>query len=272
MKRFILLLFFGGVVAYGFGQDDSLRLEVNDSISENPLDVEEVIIPEDTTSYWTNAGEEADYRALSDSTPIDRKSFSESVIRELKDDPALQYKETPTVAESLWSRILAWLGEVLRSLLDGAVNTNWGRVVSYLLGIAALVIIIMMLLKVNAFKIFYSGEGAQTVQHNVIEENIHEMDFEKLIQQALDQKDYRKGVRLIFLFSLKMLSDKHLIDWEQGKTNHDYVDELKHAELKSGFNELSFYFDYAWYGNFSINAETFGKVQAVFSEWRTKVR
>lgn len=253
-----------------FGQDESVVDEANDSTSENALDIDEILIPdEDTTSYWFN--DSKDYTAPFDSAKITPSSFSETLIDDLKNDPALQYKETPTVAESLWTRILAWLGEFFNSLFDGAVNTNWERVLSYVLGLAVLVIIIMMLLKVNAFKVFYSGEGA-TVQHNVIEENIHEMDFEKLIQQALDQKDYRKGVRLIFLFSLKMLSDKHLIDWEQGKTNHDYVDELKQAELKSGFNELSFYFDYAWYGNFAINAETFIKVQAVFSEWRTKVR
>lgn len=268
VKRLILLLFFCGVVTCSFGQDESVMDEVNDSTSENTLEVDEIIPDEDEATYW---GDSKDYTAPSDSAKITPSSFSEAQIDELKKDPDLQYKEIPTVAESLWSRILAWISEFFTSLFEGAVTTNWGRVISYVLGIAVLVIVIMMLLKVNAFKVFYSGDGA-TVQHNVIEENIHEMDFEKLIQQALDQKDYRKGVRLIFLFSLKMLSDKHLIDWEQGKTNHDYVDELKHAELKSGFNELSFYFDYAWYGNFAINAETFSKVQAVFSEWRTKVR
>ena len=69
-----------------------------------------------------------------------------------------------------------------------------------------------------------------------------------------------------------MLSDKHYVVWEQGKTNHDYVAELKAGELKYGFNELSFYFEYAWYGNFAINQEMFKKVETIFSDWKAKVR
>jgi len=216
-----------------------------------------------------------DYSASSDSTKIHIRSFSPEQLEELKNDPDLQYTEVPTIAESLWSRIKRWILGIIRYLFnkaaDGTASLNWVKVLFYIGGIAALIVVIMMLLKVNAFKIFYSGDGA-SVRHNVIEENIHEMDFEKLIQEALQQKDYRKGVRLIFLFSLKMLSDKHYVVWEQGKTNHDYVAELAESDLKHGFNELSFYFDYAWYGNFSINADTFGKVQSLFSTWRAKVR
>jgi len=106
----------------------------------------------------------------------------------------------------------------------------------------------------------------------VLDENIHEMDFDKLIEDALMKKDYRGGVRLVFLYSLKMLSDKNLIHWDQGKTNHDYLDELKQDELRGGFNDLNLYFEYAWYGNFTINAETFAHVQQIFSVWKANLR
>jgi hypothetical protein len=68
-----------------------------------------------------------------------------------------------------------------------------------------------------------------------------------------------------------MLSDKHLIHWQAGKTNHDYVEELKPGELRTGLGELSFYFDYAWYGNFAINEQTFGRVENTFADWRKKI-
>ena len=79
------------------------------------------------------------------------------------------------------------------------------------------------------------------------------------------------ATRLIFLHALKLLADKHLIDFNPGKTNHDYVEELKISDLKIGLNELSFYFDYAWYGNFTINDTQFQKITNTFSEWRTKM-
>jgi hypothetical protein len=150
------------------------------------------------------------------------------------------------------------------------VGTNWGRVITYIVGIALLVILIMLMLKVNAFKVIYSGTGGGQ-KYNVFDENIHEMDFEQLINDATQSHDYRKGIRLLFLYALKLLSDKHLIHWQSGKTNHDYVAEITERELKTGLNELSFYFDYAWYGNFSINAETFQKAQSIFATWKNKI-
>jgi hypothetical protein len=79
------------------------------------------------------------------------------------------------------------------------------------------------------------------------------------------------ATRLVFLHALKILSDKHLIDFNPGKTNHDYVEELSSSDLKTGLNELSFYFDYAWYGNFSISEDQFLKIKNVFSDWKNKV-
>ena len=119
---------------------------------------------------------------------------------------------------------------------------------------------------------FYSGEGSGTFRHNVLDENIHEMDFEKLIEEAAAKKDYRGGVRLLFLYALKMLSDKNHIHWDQGKTNHDYIDELKQDELKPGFSDLNYYFEYAWYGNFKVNAETFDHVRDIFKTWKTSIK
>lgn len=223
-------------------------------------------------SFFSNAENEPDNVGVPDSAAVTSRSFGQARLDELKADPTLQYKEPPTIAESLWDRFWNWIGSLFRSLFKGAFTTDWGQVVLYILGTALVVFLVLVLLKVDGLKIFFYGRGAQKLNYQVIDENIHEMDFEKLIQQAVQQKDYRRGVRLVFLYSLKMLSDANHITWEQGKTNHDYVAELKAQELKGGFSELSVYFEYAWYGNFAISGETFGKVQGVFSEWRGKVK
>lgn len=213
-----------------------------------------------------------DSRAQPDSTNVTARDFDGKTLDDLKSDPALQYKEAPTIAESLWDRFLLWLNQLIQAIFEGAITTNWGRVFTYMLGIAVVVVLVMMILRVNAFNVFYSGQGANTFKHSVLDENIHEMDFEKLIQEAMAKNEYRSGVRLVFLYALKMLSDKNLIHWDQGKTNHDYLEELNAADLKTGFNELNFYFEYAWYGNFKISQEMFSKVQLIFNEWKGKLR
>lgn len=215
---------------------------------------------------------QADSRAPADNSQIVSRNFDAQNLGELKSDPDLNYKETPTVAESLWDRLLLLVRQFFDSLFRNAITTDWGRLFSYLLGTALMVVLIMMILKVNAFKVFYRGEGTGGIPYQVLDENIHEMDFDSLIEDATARHDYRKGIRLLFLKGLKMLADKDFIHWEHGKTNHDYLSELTKEDLRTGFNELNFYFVYAWYGNFSINREMFLKVQHIFSDWSRRIR
>jgi hypothetical protein len=228
-------------------------------------------IDQEIDSSYVNDEDDSDhYYASPDTIQIEKKAFAEDKLRELKNDPSLDYEQLPTVAETLWDRILRWLSQFFNSFFDAAYDTNWGRVLLYAGLVALIIFLVMMLLKVNAFKMFYGRSGA-SAKFDALEENIHEMDFEKLIQESIDQQNFRKAIRLVFLYSLKLLSDRQLILWELGKTNHDYVGELERTELKKGLNELSFYFDYAWYGNFQVNQETFNKVQLMFQDFKSKL-
>lgn len=207
-----------------------------------------------------------------DSTAVQERTFNESTLNELKQNEDFNYRQPPTVVESLWDRFLSWLFELFGWLFRGVTDTNWGRVLLYTLGLIGLVVIVMMLLKVDALRVFKSGSDQGSVAYGAITENIHEMDFEALIREALDKKEYRLGVRLTFLYALKLLSDKQHVDWKPGKTNHDYLSEMKDDDLKTGFNELSFYFDYTWYGDFNVNQNLFERVQVIFNTWRVKVK
>ncbi len=205
-----------------------------------------------------------------DSTSVDKRKFSDSKLEKLKNDSDLNYKEPPSVAESLWTRLWMWLLSLWYWFIEVSVTTLPGQIVFYLLGLAILVIVVMALLKVDAVRVFFSGAD-RAVSYQVLHENIHEMDFEKLIREAIEKNEFRQGTRLVFLYALKILSDKHYIQWVPGKTNHEYVEELMKSDLKTGFNELSFYFDYAWYGNFQVTPDLFQKVENTFQELKSKV-
>lgn len=211
------------------------------------------------------------FKGANDSTVVDQKEFRDSDVQKLKADPKLNYSEAPTVAESLWDRFLSWLNYLFRSLFETATLTNLGRTLMYAVGLIALIIIIMALLKVNAFRVFYRNTDQGKFQYRVFHENIHEMNFDELIKEAVAKQDFRVATRLIFLYALKLLSEKHLIVWHPGKTNHDYVEEIKANELRNGFSELSFYFDRAWYGNFHLNQDHYQKVYRLFENWKEKI-
>lgn len=213
-----------------------------------------------------------DFYGTADTLAIEKREFEAKQLQSLKAEPDLNYKQPPTVAETLWDRFKLWLAWFFSSLVDAATTTDLGKLTLYVLAAVIIIAVIMALLKVNAFKVFYSGADQARQGYQVFHENIHEMDFDKLIQEAVSKTEFRVATRLVFLHALKLLSDKHLIEFNPGKTNHDYVDELKVAELKTGLNELSFYFDYAWYGNFNVTESQFQKITTVFNSWKERVR
>ncbi len=81
-----------------------------------------------------------------------------------------------------------------------------------------------------------------------IEENLHEVNLEDLLQKALQAKNYRIALRLNFLIIIKLLSQKGLISWAKEKTNWEYYAELPDKLMADKFKELIISFETFWYG------------------------
>jgi hypothetical protein len=213
-----------------------------------------------------------DYRKEyeADTLKLQPRDFDEAKVQELKEDEDFNYAEAPTVGESLWDRFWRWVGNLIGKMLGKMATTNWGNVLLYLLALGVLIVIVMAVLKVDAFRVLSGSNSGVT--KGVFHENIHEMNFDELLQQAIAKGDFRNAVRLVFLQSLKILSDKQHINWQPGKTNHDYLDEVQATDVKQGLGQLSYYFDYAWYGGFSISENQYQRVKTIFESWRGTVK
>ncbi|WP_264560650.1 hypothetical protein [Flavobacterium sp. N501239] len=98
----------------------------------------------------------------------------------------------------------------------------------------------------------------------LVEENIHSINFNEIIKKSKQEKDYRLTIRYYYLWLLKSYSDKELIEWDIEKTNSDYLSELKSQNTKENFKYLSYIYDYSWYGEFEINEPDFLKAETVF--------
>jgi uncharacterized protein DUF4129 len=256
---FIIVLVVLGVFSV-HAQEDSLS-------QEEILQIDTAMVMEENADEY----EPGMAQILPDTVSVQPRHFDEATLEEIRRDKDFDYHQTPTVGESLWDRFWRWVSQMFREIIRGAVGTNWGRVFLYAGCLVVLVMIVMALLKVDAFKVLFKGADVASVK-GVFHEDIHAMDFDTLINEAVHKKDFRNAVRLIFLYSLKLLSDGQHIHWQAGKTNHDYLQELKSAELKTGLGELSFYFDYAWYGGFSVSEGQFARVRNIFDHWRGAVK
>jgi hypothetical protein len=100
------------------------------------------------------------------------------------------------------------------------------------------------------------------VDYDVEEDTIYGVDFDSEIRQALAAQDYRQAVRLLYLQTLKHLSDQGRINWQPSKTPMQYMREL---ELPA-FSELSRHFIRVRYGNFGATEALFREMESLQRE------
>lgn len=91
------------------------------------------------------------------------------------------------------------------------------------------------------------------------------MRFDELLEKAIREKRFRYAVRLLYLRSLRQLSEAGRIQWKQDKTNYDYLRELDDQALRGVFGDLTYIFEYIWYGEFPIDQSHFETARSSFS-------
>lgn len=201
------------------------------------------------------------------------RQFEGEALQRFQQDPDFNYTFQIPPPVSFWDTLKYWVMQFLDwffGLFGSTATSENTRIFIYIILALAAVIFILLLLRVNINRIFISTSAS--LPFEVEEENIHQMDFEQLIDEAVQQQQFRKAIRLIYLYALKKLSEKGLIHWIPGKTNQEYAVEIKDPKLLETFNQLSYYFEYTWYGNFNISESLFQKVKSFFTSFNNQLK
>lgn len=177
--------------------------------------------------------------------------------------------------ESFWQKLLRKIDRVLRGIFGETVFTRSEQFTTNLIRFFAIILVGILLYFVIKYILgkdgsFIFGKKNKKLDLNVEElhENIHEINFPESIAKFEHTGDYRSAVRYQFLFILKKLSDKKLISWNPEKTNKDYVAEMKADHLKEAFADLSYIFDYVWYGEFKIEEQSYRKFKDQYQAFK----
>ncbi|QJD96748.1 DUF4129 domain-containing protein [Mucilaginibacter robiniae] len=205
------------------------------------------------------------------STLVQQRSFDNAYLNQLKQQPDFQYHETQS-SPSLWTRFWRWFWSLFDdwkvSRSTGPLMVNVFKYLFILIGASALTFLILRIAGVDLLKILKRKPADATLPYAETLENIHEIDFDTGLEQAISQRNYRLAVRLLYLKALKQLSDQHLIHWQINKTNSAYVDELKNLEQRETFTILTRQFEYVWYGEFAINEQAFQNISILFTNFK----
>ena len=84
------------------------------------------------------------------------------------------------------------------------------------------------------------------------------------MKEAEKAKNYRLATRYLFLNILKHLKEHHLISYQFQKTNADYKSELTNEDIKVEFTYTSRFYEFVWYGDFTLGKDEFLEAKTRF--------
>ena len=202
-----------------------------------------------------------------DSSQLEVTYFKEN-FKDSYSGSEFNYSINDTGGVNLIQRILKalfdWLGDIFGIDIDLDYKTM-EYIVYGLLGVIVLYLLIKFLLQ-NPVSSVFKTEDKAIDGFTYVEENIEQVDFDKLIKKAIKDNNYRLATRYMYLKSLKVLANKKTIEWHYDKTNTDYLNEIKDSKLKALFKRISYIYDYVWYGEFPIDEDSFNKNKNDFNQ------
>ncbi len=186
-------------------------------------------------------------------------------------DRQFWYHRQPTV-QTLPGRFKAWLWDHVLKFLLLREYAPIRRIFLFFFITATLFYALWKLRHAIWRSAFYENPATGSVNIQERPENLHTLDFERWINAAVAQQQYREAVRLLFLRALKHLADLQLIHWRPEKTNREYLAELQTDTLAGLFRELIRIFEYTWYGNFALSEEKYRRAAARFAAFEAHLR
>ncbi len=202
--------------------------------------------------------------ALTDTLTVDS-----TMIASWRSDAAYDYNRELMQSDfSVTEWLLEQIDWFLRTLF-GSGNANDMRTTIWIIvGVLALVLVVYFFLHHRARMFAQSSEAA--VDYDVTEDTIYGIDFAAAIDRAMQSGNYREALRLIYLQTLKQLSDDGRIDWQPYKTPTQYVGEAyPHSEEKGGgdaFREFTNHFLRVRYGGFEADLSLVERMQILQRE------
>ena len=230
------------------------------------------------TLFFSSVGfsqQEKDSIALQEDTQsvIQQRGYSEDLQKKYAGED-FDYGSAEGATQNIIDRFLNWLGDQLGDLFGVDIPPGTLKVIEYIIYALMCALVIYLLVKFFAGEhmgSIFSKKASPLIDINLAEEHIESIDLDALIKEALAQNNYRLAVRYLYLGVLKNLSLHQIIEWRFEKTNSDYEREIKNNTLKPLFHEVSYLYDYIWYGEQRIDQTIFNAAAARFEKLKNSI-
>lgn len=194
-------------------------------------------------------------------SPADTLVCDTAKVALWQSDSAYDYnRELITPELNIFEWFMKQFNEFLRRIFGSRFANEYSEIVLISIAIIILLLIIWFVYKKRPELFMRSRKNR--LPYSVEEDTIYGVDFQGGIEEALSHSNYREAVRLLYLQTLKELSDKGRIDWQLYKTPTQYNYEVR----TQAFRELTNHFLRVRYGNFEATESTYRVMKALQDE------
>lgn len=194
----------------------------------------------------------------------------ESNLREKYSSSDYNY-EQGNESPNYFKNIKEWLEDFIKKLFgitDNEKAKEIADIVEYVFYTVVFLILLYFIIKifVNKEGRFVFKKKAKAIEENPmnLEEEIQSENLFSIIEKYVSEKNYRMAVRYYYVWVLKNLKEKNIIQFSADKTTDEYINEISDKNLKKEFKYASYLYTYIWYGNFEIDETEFRQIESKF--------
>lgn len=231
----------------------------------------------DTSQYFFNWKE--DFSQAYTKQKFAERNLIDKDVKELKNQSDFWY--VPEI-EKIEKRLQT--DSAFRDSLEKAANVQftepgktdftqqtWFRFIIWFIIIGVFLAAIIYFLFQNKISLFSRESVASSHENAEEDENIFELSYNNLIHKAETEQNYRLAVRLMFLQTLKLLSETNHIKYQPDYTNLRYLQQLYQSKLYNDFSHVTRDYEYVWYGKFEIAFEKYKVIKNDFLMLQNKI-
>lgn len=209
---------------------------------------------------------------------VQKISIDMDKLQEFKQNEDYQYKPKD-IKKNFLEKIADWLSAKWDELMEWIFGEKKGsqflsfmiKYLPYLLLAIGVFIIIRLLYKYDVFKRRAAAQNQPDIQLADDEKIVKSSNISDLIKNAKVQKDHRMAVRYLYLNLLRQLDTREYIRFKKDKTNDDYIAELSDQPLISEFENLTYYYDFIWYGQYPVDEAFFSQIEQKFDHFLAQI-
>ena len=225
--------------------------------------IDSAVVNESDSLFSSRNEKKYYFNELSDTQKIKERKIDDSIVNRVKADDAYWYvNEAPKKKEQKTTQEQ-----------KGLLQQQWFKTLFWILLMGGFVSLLVWFLASSNIRLFRKTSKIidPDETNEPPSENIFEINYEQEISKAIAAKNYRLAVRMLYLRTLKELSDRQLIQYTNEKTNSDYLFQLSGTAYYRNFFRLTRNFEYTWYGKFEHSQDSFGLIQNDFSNFKQQL-